>query len=292
MSHSMGMGNMGSMNMGMGNMGSMSMGMGHMMDLRQKNHKMGMGMGNDGMGNDMGIPDKNPAKYIRTLGHNVVTSLVSQTTTTLTVLTGQHNEINTDFMAVVSFLYYGTPPGTITCVDSLGNTYTAAATVTFNTNYTVKVFYVAGINSIAKNAIITVTHPASTRRILMADEFKNMEKTNTADEVITGYNTIAATFATSGMLGMTAQDKELLYGVIAVNGVSVDTFKKPTNWNLLHDRGTNAGDGNDIRLIAQFRNVNNTGTFEVSGTFGTASLWAGITQSFRAEGGASAVTKD
>ena len=274
--------------MGMGNMGSMSMGMGHMQDLRKTAHKM-MGMG---MGNDMGIPDKNPAKYTRTLGHTIVTSLVTQTTTTLTVLTGQHNEVNTDFMAVVAFLYYGTAPGTITCVDSLGNTYSPVATVTFNTDYTVKVFYAAGIHSIAKNAIITITHPASTRRILMADEFKNMEKTNTTDQVATGKNTIAATFATSGMLGMTSQDKELLYGVIAVNGSSIDTFKKPTNWSLLHDRGTNAGDGHDIRLIAQYRNVNDTGTFEVSGTFGTASLWAGITQSFKAEGGASAVTPD
>jgi hypothetical protein len=195
-------------------------------------------------------------------------------------------------MTVVSFLYHGTAPGTITCADSLGNTYSPSATITFNTSYTLKVFYVAGIHSIAKNAIITITHPASTRRILMADEFKNLEKTNTADQVVTGHNTIAATFATSGMLPTTLQDKELLYGVIAVNGSSIDTFKKPTNWTLLHDRGTNAGDGNDIRLITQFRNVNSTGTFEVSGTFGTASLWASVTQSFKAEGGASAVTPD
>lgn len=304
---SMGMGNMGSMNMGKGNMGSMRKDqqhghkgkekghMGMMQDFKQAARMMGMGMGMMGMGMGMGttphIPDKNPAKYTRSLGHNIVTSLVTQTTTALTVLTGQHNDSDTDFIAIVSFLYFGTT-GTITCADSLGNSYNPVATVTFNTDYTVKVFYVSGIHSIAKNAIITITHPASTRRILMADEFKNVEKTNTADQVATGHNTIAATFATSGMLPMTVQDKELLYGVIAVNGSSIDTFKKPTNWTLLHDRGTNAGDGNDIRLITQFRNVNSTGTFEVSGTLGTASLWAGITQSFKAEGGASAVTPD
>jgi hypothetical protein len=44
-------------------------------------------------------------------------------------------------------LYFGTT-GTITCADSLGNSYNPVATVTFNTDYTVKVFYVSGIHSI------------------------------------------------------------------------------------------------------------------------------------------------
>src|SRR5690242_3825398 len=43
----------------------------------------------------------NPSKYSRSLGHNVVTSLTTQTTTTLTVSTAAHNNDANDFMVVV-----------------------------------------------------------------------------------------------------------------------------------------------------------------------------------------------
>jgi len=236
---------------------------------------------------------KNPAKYVRSLGHNIVTSLTTQTTTTLTVNTAAHNADSTDFMAVVPFMaYVGGNSGSYTCADSLGNTYTLASQVAFNSGYVVCLFYAAGVSSLAKNAIITVTHPASTRRIIMGDEFKNVEKTSAADQTAAAHNTVAATFATSGMTPITSQDKELLYGVIGVNGPSTDSFKKPSNWTLLHDRGTTASDGTDIRLITQFRTTGTTGTYEVSGTLGTGRLWGSITQTFKSEGGASDVSKD
>lgn len=236
---------------------------------------------------------KNPVKYVRSLGHNIVTSLTEQTTTALTVSTGAGGADTTDFTVVLAFLCFNDDnTGSYTAADSLGNTYTKLSEVAFNTGYTLVLFHTSGVASIAKNAIVTVTHPASSRRIIMADEFKNVEKTTAADKTAAAYNSVAATFATSGMTATTSQDRELLYGVIGVNGPSTDSFKRPNNWTILHDRGTNAGDSNDIRLVSLFRLTGSTGTYEVSGTLGTARLWASITQTFRAEGGASDVSKD
>ncbi len=288
-----GMGNMGSMKKA--NMGSMKKGM--MQDLRfKKKKKVQRGieevqtLREDLRGRST---HKNPAKYSRSLGHNIATSLVDQTTTTLTVQTNANNHDSLDFMSVVAFMaYLGGNSGTITCADSLGNTYTKVGQVSFNSGYVICLFYSAGIHTVSKNAIITVTHPGSKRRIIMGDEFKNLEKTNTDDQSVGAHNTVASTFATSGMIPTTSQDKELLYGVIGVNGPSTDTLRKPSNWTLLHDRGTNASDGTDIRLITQFRTTGTTGTYETSGTLGNARLWGSITSSFRAEGGASDVSRD
>lgn len=263
---------------------------------------MGMGMGGRLRDGEEGLVEElragrtahhNPVKYIRSLGHNVVTSLSSQTTTTLVVPTTAHNADQHDFLAVVSFLgYFGGNTGAVTCADSLGNTYVKASEVIFNTDYKLVVFYAEGVHSLAKNAVITVTHPGATRRVIMGDEFKNVTKTSSADVNAAAYNSVAAAFATSGMTSQTAQEKELIYGVIAVNGPSTDSFKKPTNWTLLHDRGTNATDGNDIRLITQFRTTGSKGTYSASGTLGTARLWGAITQTFKAEGGASDISRD
>ena len=111
-------------NMGKGNMGSMKNHMLHNMMMGKKKKKsMGMDMM---MGSNTKIDNKNPAKYIRSLGHNIVTSLVTQTTTTLTVSTAQHSESISDFMTVVAFLYYGSA-GAVTCADSLGHTYSSDA---------------------------------------------------------------------------------------------------------------------------------------------------------------------
>ncbi len=234
---------------------------------------------------------KNPINYIRSLGHNIVTSLTGQTTTTLTIPTSPHNADSEDFCAIIAVMFYGTT-GTCTCADSLGNTYTQVAEVTFNTNYQIDLFVAPGINSMAKNAVVTVTHPSSTRRIIMGDEFRDVAAEDFDDVTAAAHNSVAATFATSGMTSVTTQDRELLFGVIGVNGPSTDSLKKPSNWNLLHDRGTNASDSNDIRLITQYRLVSKTGTYEVSGTLGTARLWGAITQALKADGGNSDITKD
>jgi hypothetical protein len=236
---------------------------------------------------------KNPVKYMRSVGHNIVTSLTEQTTTTLTVATSPHNDNSTDFLIVIAFLAYkSSNSGTTSCADSLGNTYVKLSEVPFNSGYVLTLFATSGVNALAKNAIVTVTHAASARRVIMGDEFKNVEKDTPADKTAAAYNSVAAVFATSGMTATTSQDKELLYGVIGVNGPSTDSFKRPQNWTILHDRGTNAGDSNDIRLVSLFRLTGTDGTYEVSGTLGVARLWGSITQTFKAQGGASDISKD
>ena len=281
---------------GMGKMKMSMMGMKkHAVEEGVVGKMMGMGMMHHEAALEEGIRGvtafKNPGKYTRSLGHNVVTSLVGQTTSTIVVTTNANNPESTDFANVIAFLFYGTP-GSVSVTDSLGNSYLEADSVTFNTSFNLSVFYTSGVHSLPKNAVITVTHPSSTRRIVMADEFKNFQTSSPADQVAAGYNASVSTFATSGMTPTISQDKEVLYGVIAANTPSTNSFKKPANWTLLHDRGTNASDGNDITLIAQFRTVGQIGTYEVSGTFGTACLWGSITQTFKSEGGGSDVTKD
>ena len=236
---------------------------------------------------------KNPVKYVRSVGHNIVTSLTTQTTTTLVVPTAAHNASSNDFLVVIAFLCYKAGnSGTTSCADSLGNTYIKLSEVAFNSGYVLTLFAAEGVHSLAKNTIVTVTHPASSRRIIMGDEFKNVEKTSADDKTAAAYNSVAATFATSGMTATTTQAKELLYGVIGVNGPSTDSFKRPQNWTILHDRGTNAGDSNDIRLVSIFRLTGSEGTYEVSGTLGVARLWGAITQTFKATGGGSDISKD
>ncbi len=97
-------------------------------------HRNRMMMGGGGGGGGGGNSDaRNPINYIRSLGHNIVTSLTGQTTTTLTIPTSPHNADSEDFCAIIAVMFYGTT-GTCTCADSLGNTYTKVSEVTFNTN--------------------------------------------------------------------------------------------------------------------------------------------------------------
>jgi hypothetical protein len=262
------------------------------MNKGSKKHKH-MGMGGHSKGRTGRDEQKNTAEYVRNLGSSVVTSLVGQTTTTLTVdsSNGHHGEDSTNYSSLVAFISYGTT-GSVSCADSIGHTYTHAAHVVFNTNYSVDLFYVTGVGSIPKNTIITVTHPNATRRVLIGDEFKGLDVTSAGDQVAQASASVAATFATSGMTSVLSQDKELLYGVIGVNGPITDKFKKAKQWTEVNDNGTAAGDGNDIRLITLFRTVNKADTYEVSGTLGTARLWGAITQSFKSNGGSSDITKD
>lgn len=235
--------------------------------------------------------NKNPIGYIRSFGHNVVTSLETQTTTTLTVATAARTSDSEKFASVVAFMFYGTS-GAISCTDSIGNTYEKVAEVIFNTNYQIDLFVSLGISTMAKNAVITVTHPASLRRIIMGDEFKHLS-VDGVDVTAAAYNASPSTFATSGLTETTEQDKELLFGLIGVNGPSTDSFKRSSSsWSLLHDRGTNASDSHDIRLITQYRLVNKTDTYQASGTLGESRRWGAITQALKADGGNSDVTTD
>lgn len=237
--------------------------------------------------------NKNPIKYTRSLGTNVLTSISSETSTTLTVLTSAADASNAvEFTDIVSFLLYSVSGGSITCSDSLSRDWTQLASVTFNTDYKLVVFYVTGVVTCPKDTVITVSHPTCQRRVIIGDEFRHLFKPTPADQLASANNSVSSTFVTSGLTTTTAQDNELLYGVIGVNGPVTDGFTRPSNWTILHDRGTTAGDAHDVRVLTLFRTTSNQAAYEVSGTLSAARLWSAVTQTFKAQGGGASQQKD
>lgn len=231
-----------------------------------------------------GLP--NTIKYIRTYGSDVQSGS-SVTSTTITVGTGASGIAGTDFTGIVSFAaYIGVNVGAVTCSDSLARSWTQLGQVLFNSGWVITMFYINGVDSIPKNTVITVTHPGATRRVIFGDEFHGLMKTvSPPDQFASAHTSVAASFVASGLTAQTAQDKELVYGLIGVAGPATDVFKRPSNFTVLHDRGTAAGDGFDVRMINMFRLVDEIGTFEASGSLGVARQWAAMTQTFKSNTG-------
>jgi len=282
----MGKGNMGSMNMGKGNMGTMMM--------KKKFEGLRMMKKKGRMAKKKGrmaarkqrdtLP--NPVKYIRTYGSDVLSG-AGATTTSITVGTGASGISGTGFTGILAFCaYIDGNGGPVTCTDSLARSWTQLGEVRFNSGWTLDLFYLNGVDSIPKNTVITVTHPSATRRVIFGDEFHGLMKTSSPlDQFASAHSSVASTFLASGLTAQTVQDKELVYGLIGVAGPATDSFKRAANWTILHDRGTSAGDGFDVRMLTIFRLVNVSGTWEVSGTLGNARQWAAMTQTFKSNTG-------
>jgi hypothetical protein len=276
--------------------------------MRKKKHKLegvkgkGMGMkkkkiegvkrmGIMGMMGMMGMSHnddetKNPIKYTRSLGTNVIISVSTETTTTLQVATDAPSTDAAEFTTFLAFILYTTDSGSITCTDSLSRTWTSLLSLPLNnTDFQVALFYLTGEQTIPTSTIITVTHPACERRVIMGDEFRNLLNPSPLDLSTYAVNSSPSTFISSGLTDTISENQELLYGVIGVNGPVTDSFTRQPSWTILHDRGTSVGDGYDLRLLTLFRTTELQGEFEVSGSLSTARLWGAGIETFKSSGG-------
>lgn len=227
--------------------------------------------------------DRNPIKYVGNLGQNLLTSLVNQTKTNLTIEETITEAEGSNFTVLVSLLTSKkTGFSNTLCYDSVGDSYEKLAEISFNGGYSLALFQKSGKKRLTKNDIITVEHSPSDLRIVSAELFKNIDKEAPTDKQATLYSFEPSTYITSSVTPITSTAKQMCFGVIAICGPSTDIFTRPDNWIILSDRGSTLSPAKDIRLIVLFRLAGATGKYQVSGNLETARNWCAITQTFKA----------
>jgi len=221
--------------------------------------------------------------YDRLIGPNPVSSGSDQTTTTLSVSsetapTAVHAITYGNLIVQVSSPGSTPPALPATCTDTQGSSYTLVKEVLF-AGYALDVF---SRLSTAPNVstTVTVSHQPSKHRIILCDEWYNL---GTYEKLVSSYASTANAQVELGDFHV-GNKHWLVYAVVAIGGSPYnDSVVIPDNWNLLHDTGSNYGDGNDVRLVVAYQIANRRNKVDFRPVISNPRVWGGCMFAYKAK---------
>lgn len=222
-------------------------------------------------------------KLVQTIG-TFTSTTASQTTSSVTVpAAGVANGASV-------ILTVGLPSnalvGTVSAVDSAGNTYSVDSDVTNAAQARIVVLSAHKIDALVQGNTITVTHPSTNRRNLIAAEFAGLAGPPNVDQTATSTGTMNNTTPpTSGTTATTTQADELLIGAFGVAGPTSDNFNLTTSGYTSIGRVSASTTTPTITNAAIFRVVNEVGTYSAGFTTSTTTTrqYAGTIVTYKAD---------
>lgn len=218
--------------------------------------------------------------YDRVIGPTLASSGGDVTTTALTV-TAESAPTAVTASTYANFVVCIQSPGTgpvtpSTATDTQGSAYTLLKEVQF-AGFELDVFSRLATTPNVSTTI-TVSHQPSQHRIIVSDEWYNLG---------TPENNVSALSATVNAdvdLGEFRVGRKhwLVYAVLAIGGSAYnDSVTIPDNWDLLHDTGSNYGDGNDVRLIIAYQIANQRVKVDFRPVISNPRVWGGVMFSYK-----------
>lgn len=208
-------------------------------------------------------------KLVQTIG--APTSTTAGTSTVVTVPAAGVNPGSSIILTVgLPSNALGTA-GDVSATDSAGNVYTVDADVTNPSNARIVVLSSHKVIGLPSGATITVTHPSTNRRNVVAAEYSGLAA-NPVDQVATNVGTENnATSATTGTTAETTQADQVLVGAFAVSGPSNDNFSVGSGFALA-GRVSASTTNPTVTNIQEYRFVNQIGEYSAGFTTTTATV--------------------
>lgn len=213
--------------------------------------------------------------YDRLIGPEESTTEADETTTTLTVA---DETAPTTFTPVnyVNFVFQVSAPGDTTsstpatATDTQSSTYTLIKEVKF-ANYVLDIFSKTA-TSVNVDTTVTVTHPPTKNRIIVGDEWYNLQS---LERTVSSYASSATAQVETGEFKV-GNKKWLVYAVLAVGGLPHDdTINIPDDWNLILDTGTNE-EATDVRLVLCYQIADKRKKVIFRPLLSTARVWGSV----------------
>lgn len=224
-------------------------------------------------------------KYIKTIG-TFTSTTAGQTQSTVTVPAAGVGAGASIILTV------GLPSnalvGAVSATDSAGNVYTVDADET-NTNTggpRIVVLSSHKVEPLASGNTITVTHPSTNRRNLIAAEFSGLAASPNVDQTSTNFGAMnSSNPPTSGTTATTTQADQLLIGAFGVAGSLADNFNLSTTDFDLIARISASNTAPAVQNAAIFRVVNQIDEYSAGFTTstGTTRQYAGAIVTYKAD---------
>lgn len=209
-------------------------------------------------------------KFIQTIG--TTTSTTAATTTSVTVPAAG---VSSGGSVIITM---GLPsnalgaPGDVSATDSAGNVYTVDSDVTNPANSRIVVLSSHKVLPLASGNTITVTHPSTNRRNMVAAEYSGLAASPTVDQTSTNVgNENNATPATTGTTPTTTQADQLLIGAFGVSGPSSDNFTAGAGYTSA-GRVSASATAPTVTNIQEYRVVNTIGAYSAGFTTTTTTV--------------------
>ncbi len=170
--------------------------------------------------------------------------------------------------------------GTVSAVDSGGNTYVVDADIT-NTGSVRSVILRSSLTSaLSVGSTITITHPSVVARAATASAFNGLATTSPLD--VTARSTGNGKTVNSGTTATTTEFNELLFGAFGVEAPTTDTFAAGTGFTALTGVGsTGSPPASNISAHAEYRIVSTTGAYAANGTLSAKDNWAAAIATYK-----------
>ncbi len=220
-------------------------------------------------------------KYDRSIGPVTVNSGSDATTSTISITS---ETAPTDFSAVTyfNFIIQVSSPGdtspttAATCTDTQASTYTLVKEVLFG-GYALDIFSRAA-TAPAATSTVTTSHQPSKHRILVNDEWYNISN---FEKISSAYSSTANAQIDLGEF-KSGQKDWLVYAVAAIGGSSHgDSISIPDDWHLLHDYGTNYGDGQDVRMVVCYQIAKKRKKVDFKPVISNPRVWGAVMFSYK-----------
>jgi hypothetical protein len=222
-------------------------------------------------------------KFIQTIGTS--TSTTAATTTSVTVPAAGVAAGGSVILTVgLPSNALGTT-GDVSATDTAGNVYTVDADVTNAANARIVVLSSHKVDPLLSGNTITVTHPSTNRRNLVAAEYSGLASPPNVDRTATNTGTENnANPATSGTTAVTTQDDELLIGAFGVSGPSSDNFSPGAGYASA-GRVSASNTAPTVTNVQEYRVVNTAGAYSAGFTTTTTTLrqYAGAIVTYKAD---------
>jgi len=222
-------------------------------------------------------------KFIQTIGTS--SSTTASTTTSVTVpAAGVANGGSIILTVGLPSNALGTT-GDVSATDTAGNVYDVDADVTNPANSRIVVLSSHKVTALAQGNTITVTHPSTNRRNLVAAEYSGLAESPNVDQSATNVGTENnANPATTGTTATTTQADQLLVGAFGVSGPGNDNFTVGAGYALA-GRLAASNTAPTVTNIQEYRVVNSIGEYSAGFTTTTATVrqYAGAIVTYKAD---------
>jgi len=176
--------------------------------------------------------------------------------------------------------------GAVSATDTAGNTYTVDADVTNPSQTRIVVLSAHKVDALASGNTITVTHPSTNRRNLVAAEYSGLAAPSNVDQTSSNTGTMNSSNApTSGLTATTTQADQLLIGAFGVAGSLADNFNLTTSGYSLAGRVSASNTAPAVQNAQIYRVVNQIGEYSAGFTTSTATTrqYAGAIVTYKAD---------
>jgi hypothetical protein len=219
--------------------------------------------------------------FDRSFGPTAV-SAGSDTTTTTIAVTAETAPTEVTAVNYTNFVMHVAGPGdtghttAATCTDTQGSSYNLIKEVLFGT-FALSVFSkLAAVVNV--DTTVTVAHQLSKHRLIANDEWYNI---GTFEKMSSAYSSTVNAAVDAGTFKV-GHKNWLVYGVLAIGGSAYsDSVTIPSDWNLIHDSGTNYGDGNDVRIVVCYQVAKKRKKVEFKPVISNPRLWGAVMFSFK-----------